>query len=73
MTTKKKSVGCNCLKETNKLLESRNAKIVTHMMWSKSGMSISEPSVRLEKCDSKIRKPLPVLFCTHCPFCGKKY
>lgn len=73
--TKKAPRTCNCLKKVDEALKDRNAALERHPMmnFSTSKMTMSPPSVKLRKLDSKKRESLPSLFCTYCPFCGKKY
>lgn len=65
---------CDCITKVNELLEEKGCAIRTEVLISfKTGkIRQSKPSIRLEKLAGS-KKPLFTLFCSYCPFCGKKY
>jgi hypothetical protein len=68
------SRACKCQEQVNKLLKESNAEVSNDFLIRRSGtITLSPPSIVLAKIDSKKRSKLPTLFCSHCPFCGKKY
>lgn len=74
-TAKRKSVGCKCAANVNEQLKQLNARIPSQMRLDMKRKTLSASPVFqivLEKIDSSIRKPLPTMFCTYCPVCGKK-
>lgn len=72
---KKKTAFCDCIEQVQEQLAESNARLlIESLIRTKTGeIRSSPPSLRLEKIDSSKRKRLPTLFCSHCPFCGKKY
>lgn len=66
---------CKCLDQVNSQLKDSNAMISQGFQINfKTGRSsMSPPMLATEKIDSKIRKRLPSVICSFCPFCGAKY
>lgn len=66
---------CNCIDQVNAQLRGSNAKLSQGLQIDfKTGKSsMSPPMLVAEKIDSKIKKRLPSLLCSFCPFCGSKY
>lgn len=66
---------CKCLSKVQEQLVERNAAVTVETLINfKTGkMRPSNPSVRLHKLDNRKRSRLPTMFCSYCPFCGKKY
>lgn len=76
----KETKSCKCLDQVQDKLVALSkpyapSRIVTHLLISlKTGVGrMSPPALHLEKIESKARGRLPVVMCTFCPFCGKKY
>src|SRR4051812_11462747 len=67
--------GCKCASKADKALASSNARLAREFLitFGNAKITLSQPSLRLMKLDTKKRAALPTLFCTYCPFCGKKY
>lgn len=66
---------CECLGEVCKALAEHNATVETKGMidFATGTVSESPPMIVVSKIDPNKRKPLSPLFCSYCPFCGKKY
>jgi len=66
--------GCDCLEQVKALLSKENLAIKRHLQinFETGKGSLSPPSIVVEKIDGKKGK-LRTVFCSHCPFCGKKY
>jgi hypothetical protein len=75
MAKSKPDKPCKCIEQVNKQLEQSNARISQGLQINfKTGASgLSSPFVVVEKVDGKIRKRLPSVVCSFCPFCGSKY
>lgn len=73
MPKKKKS--CLCLEQVNKKLKDSNCKVAQGLQvnFKTGAASMSPPFIVTEKIDRKIRKRMPSVICSFCPFCGKKY
>lgn len=73
---KKKSAapkGCNCVAQVQKQLAERNCALtLLHSINFTTMKTASNPQVVLHKIDPKVRKGIPSLQCTFCPFCGRK-
>lgn len=71
---KKKMENCNCVEKANEALKEQNTFIESKLMmnFETGDTSLSPPMIVVGKLDSKKKEPLPVLFCSYCPFCGKK-
>lgn len=76
MAKKKAAIktGCNCLELVKVQLEKRGIAIVRHLQmdFEKNEGSLSPPSIVVKKT-SKAKGKTPTVFCSYCPFCGKKY
>lgn len=74
-TKKSRKKECRCFEQAQKALKPYNTELVTHFLMNfKTGKSrMSHPSVVTAKLNSKSRQPAKTVFCTYCPFCGKKY
>jgi hypothetical protein len=57
-----------CIDEMNDRLKEHNATISTAIDFS--GKERELVSVGVVKLDTKVRKKLPTLFASYCPFCG---
>ena len=70
----KQNSECDCIAQVNDLIEDKGCAIRTEVLISFKDGKIrkSKPSIRLEKLQGS-KKPLFTLFCSYCPFCGKKY
>lgn len=68
---------CNCIESVNEQLDQLRGAVVHRelLMNFKTGKSrMSPPLLVVRKSDSKNKsKRLPTVFCTFCPFCGRKY
>ena len=64
---------CNCLAVAQEKLAKYNTaidtKLLTHRTTWKSRVAMYMPT---HKVDAKNRKPMAVVLCEYCPFCGKK-
>lgn len=58
---------CDCIEAMNRELASRNAEISLPIIGP------TKPFITLNKLDATRRTSLPLLFASHCPFCGEKY
>lgn len=58
---------CDCIVTVNQDLRGFNAQLVTPLVGPQRMM------VQVLKLDEKKRGKTPLLFASHCPFCGVKY
>lgn len=70
---KRPKKGCGCLKKAQKELAKKNLSLVTGfgIDHEQRRTFTTGPFLAVEKIE-KSRDPLPTMFCTYCPFCGKK-
>ncbi len=63
---------CNCIDIVNKGLESHGASLETNIEinFKTQQITTAGPIIALHK--SSKAKPLATMYCTYCPFCGKK-
>lgn len=64
---------CDCRRLINERLSKHNAKMAEGLSIVGPSLVTTPPFIVLEKVDHKIRKKLPHLIATYCPFCGVKY
>ncbi len=66
---------CKCVDQVNEQLAASNVKIGQGLQINfKTGQSsMSPPQIVLEKINAKVRKRMPTVLCSFCPFCGKKF
>lgn len=69
---------CNCIKDTNKVLEERglNTRLDIPIMFNRGNGNLgSSPQVliKTKKADTTKREKPIKLFASYCPFCGEKY
>lgn len=71
-------MSCDCTKKVNKKLEKEmGVRLDEKMTFStkpKAKIGTSPPLLQVHWVGTKPRgKSLPIVACTYCPFCGKKY
>lgn len=64
---------CDCIEQVNALLHKQGACLDRGICFNRrtNKASISPPQVKIARHGDGKGK-LPILFCTHCPFCGTK-
>ena len=67
-------MNCNCIEQANEQLREHNIRIAldTTVDFKTAEVGISPPRIVTEKIDGKKRKPMPSVYATYCPICGKK-
>jgi len=65
---------CECVKKIDEQLKSKNLRIGMAMSTTPDMSRITARLlVATEKIDKKIRKPVPFVVASFCPFCGLKW
>ena len=72
-TTKTKD--CGCFDKVNTQLSDKGLQLDHRIQFNFEGgnhVSTIAPLIALQWNDPKRKKKTPVMFCSYCPFCGKK-
>jgi hypothetical protein len=72
---KKVKPSCGCLTKVQAELKKSNLQLdVPFEVNFKTGtVATVRPCLAVKKIDPKLKKKLPTVCCSHCPFCGVKY
>jgi len=64
---------CTCIEDSSDELAKKNIMLIVPFRLSARIMKADRVLIQIKKRDKRIKKPLPNLFASFCPFCGKQY